>query len=92
MRINSGLTFWGVALVTAGVVALAIQSQIIPAESARQAWRLWPLLLIVIGVSVVASRTAFGGIATLLAGVVAGGLAGSLVAGLPDGLEVGLRR
>ncbi|MCA1570694.1 MAG: DUF5668 domain-containing protein [Chloroflexi bacterium] len=89
MRINSGLIFWGVALVTAGVVALAIQSQIIPAESARQAWRLWPLLLIVIGVSVVASRTAFGGIATLLAGVVAGGLAGSLVAGLPDGLEVG---
>lgn len=89
MQINRGLVFWGVALVSAGIVALAIQSQVIPGESARQAWRLWPLLLIVIGVSVIASRTPFGGIATLLAGVMAGGLAGSLVAGLPDGLEVG---
>lgn len=89
MHINRGLIFWGVALVTAGVVALAIQSQIIPSDSARQAWRLWPLMLIVIGVAVIASRTPFGAIAVLLAGLVAGGLAGTLVAGLPDGLEIG---
>lgn len=89
MQINRGLIFWGVALITAGAVALAIQSQLIPADSARQAWRLWPLLLIVIGVSVIASRTAFGTVAVLLAGLVAGGLAGTLVAGVPDGLEIG---
>ena len=89
MQINRGLIFWGVALVTAGAVALAIQSQLIPSDSARQAWRLWPLLLIVIGVSIIASRTAFGTIAVLLAGLVAGGLAGTLVAGIPDGLEIG---
>ncbi len=89
MQINRSLIFWGVALITAGAVALAIQSQLIPADSARQAWRLWPLLLIVIGVSVIASRTAFGTVAVLLAGLVAGGLAGTLVAGVPDGLEIG---
>jgi hypothetical protein len=89
VQINRGLIFWGVALITAGVVALAIQAQLIPADSARQAWRLWPLLLIVIGVSVIASRTAFGTVTTLLAGLVAGGLAGTLVAGVPDGLEIG---
>lgn len=89
MQINRGLIFWGVALVTAGVVALAIQSQLIPSDSARQAWRLWPLLLIVIGFAVIASRTAFGAVAVLLAGLVAGGLAGTLVAGVPDGLSIG---
>ena len=89
MQINRGLIFWGVALVTAGAVALAIQSQLIPSDSARQAWRLWPLLLIVIGLSVIASRTAFGPIAVVLAGLVTGGLAGTLVAGVPDGLQIG---
>ncbi|MBA2631948.1 MAG: hypothetical protein H0U86_02920, partial [Chloroflexi bacterium] len=78
MQVNRGFAFWGVALITAGVVALAIQAALIPEESARQAWRLWPLLLVVIGLSLIASRTPFGLVATLLAGVVAGGLAGTL--------------
>jgi hypothetical protein len=89
VQINRGLVFWGVALITAGAVALAIQAQLIPADSARQAWRLWPLLLIVVGLAIIASRTPFGAVATLLAGLVAGGLGGALVAGLPDGLSLG---
>ena len=89
MQINRSLVFWGIALITAGVVALAIQAPLIPADTARQAWRLWPLLLVAIGVAVIASRTPFGAVATLLAGLVAGGLAGTLVAGLPDGLSLG---
>ena len=89
MQINRGLVFWGVALITAGAVALAIQAEVIAADTARQAWRLWPLLLVVIGLAVIASRTPFGAAATLLAGLVAGGLAGTLVAGVPDGLSLG---
>lgn len=89
MQINRGLVFWGVALITAGTVALAIQAGLIPADAARQAWRLWPLLLVVIGLAVIASRTPFSMVATLLAGVVAGGLVGTLVAGVPDGLSLG---
>jgi len=89
VQINRGLVFWGVALVTAGAVALAIQAGLIPADAARQAWRLWPLLLVVVGLAVIASRTAFGTVATVLAGLVAGGLAGTLVAGVPDGLSLG---
>jgi hypothetical protein len=89
MQVNRGFAFWGIALITAGAVALAIQAELVPAESARQAWRLWPVLLIVIGLAIVASRTPFGLFATVLAGLVAGGLAGTLVAGLPEGLDVG---
>ena len=89
MHANRGLIFWGVALITAGVVALAIQCQLIPAETARDAWRLWPIVLVVIGVSIIASRTPFATAGALLAGLVAGALAGTLVAGVPDGLTVG---
>ena len=89
MQINRGLVFWGVALITAGTVALAIQAGLIPADAARQAWRLWPLLLVVLGLAVIASRTPFSMVATLLAAVVAGGLVGTLVAGVPDGLSLG---
>lgn len=89
MRVNRGLIFWGVALVTAGAVALAIQSDLIAGETAREAWRLWPLVLIVIGLAVIGARTPFALPATLAAGLVAGGLAGTLVAGWPDGMTIG---
>jgi len=89
VQINRGLVFWGVALITAGAVALAVQAGAIPSETARQAWRLWPLLLIAIGLSIIAARTPFGVVGTLLAGLVVGGLAGTFVAGVPDGLSIG---
>jgi hypothetical protein len=89
MQVNRGFAFWGVALITAGAVALAIQAGLIPEESARQAWRLWPVVLIVIGLSIIASRTPFALVATLAAGLVAGGLAGTLVAGVGDGFSFG---
>ena len=89
MQVNRGFAFWGVALITAGVVALAIQAGLVTDDTARQAWRLWPVVLVVIGLSVIASRTPFALVATMLAGLVAGGLAGTLVSGLPDGLNFG---
>ena len=89
MQVNRGFAFWGVALITAGVVALAIQAGLVPDETARQAWRLWPVVLVVIGLSVIASRTPFALVATMLAGLVAGGLAGTIVAGVPEGLDIG---
>jgi hypothetical protein len=49
MQVNRGLVFWGVALVTAGTVALLIQSGTIADESARELWRFWPVALIVSG-------------------------------------------
>lgn len=89
MHVNRGLVFWGVGLVAAGAVALAIQSDIISADAARDAWRSWPVVLIVIGLAVIAARTPFALVATLAAGLVAGALAGTLVAGIPEGLNLG---
>ena len=89
MNINRGLVFWGVALISAGVVALAIQSGVVGADGARQLWRFWPVVLIVIGVAVIAGRTPFAVVATLAAGLIVGGMAGTLVSGLPDGMNIG---
>jgi len=89
MQINRGLVFWGVGLITAGAVALAIQSGAIDGDSARQLWRYWPVVLIVIGLAVIAARTPLALVATLVAGLVVGGLAGTLASGWPDGLGLG---
>lgn len=88
MQVNRGLVFWGVGLVTAGAVALAIQYDLIDAAVARDAWRFWPVVLIVAGLAVIAARTPFALVATLVAGLVAGALAGTLVAGVPEGLNL----
>jgi hypothetical protein len=89
VRINRGLVFWGVALITAGAVALAIQSGVIAGESARDLWRFWPVVLIVIGIAVIAARTPFALVATLVAGLVVGGMAGTLITGWPGGIGIG---
>ena len=91
MQVNRGLVFWGVALVTAGTVALLIQSGSIAEESARELWRFWPVTLIVVGLAIIAARTPFALPATAVAGVVVGGLVGTLVAGWPGGLDIGCR-
>jgi hypothetical protein len=89
MNVNRGLVFWGMALVAAGAVALLVQSGAIPDEAARGLWRFWPVALIAAGLAVIASRTPFALVATVVAALVVGGLAGSLVAGWPGGLSVG---
>jgi hypothetical protein len=89
MQVNRGLVFWGVGLITAGAVALAIQSDLIAADVARDAWRFWPVVLIVIGLAIIAGRTPFALVATLASGLVAGALVGTLVAGIPAGLNLG---
>jgi hypothetical protein len=89
VRINRGLVFWGVALITAGAVALAIQAGVIDGEQARQWWRFWPVALIAIGITIILARTPFALAGTLAAGLLVGGLAGSLVSGWPNGLGVG---
>lgn len=89
MQANRGLVFWGVALITAGAVALAIQSGVISGEAARDVWRFWPIVLVIIGLAIIAARTPFALVVTLLAGLVVGGLGGSLVAGWPDGISIG---
>ena len=89
MQVNRGLVFWGIALITAGAVALAIQTGAIEAESAREVWQYWPVVLIVIGLAIIAARTPFALVATIVAALAVGGYAGTLVAGWSEGFTFG---
>ena len=80
MNFNRGLLFWGLALITAGAVALAAQQGYLDRDALSGAWRLWPLILIAIGVSILLARTPFAVLGTIAAALVVGAAGGALIA------------
>ena len=81
MHASSRLLNWGVFLVIVGAFALAVQAGLIEAGAAAQLLRWWPVMLIVIGLSIVLSRTAFPVVGGLLVAATAGLFVGALLAG-----------
>jgi len=79
MRYHRGLLFWGLTLLIGGGVALAVQQGYLDRDAVAGAWRLWPLILVAIGLSVVLSRTPFAPLGTVAAAVVVGVAAGALI-------------
>jgi len=80
MNYHRGLLFWGLALITGGAVALAVQQRYLDPNLLAGAWRLWPLILIAIGISILLSRTPFAIIGTIGVALVIGAAAGVLIA------------
>jgi hypothetical protein len=80
MNYHRGLLFWGLALITGGAVALAAQQGYIDRDLLAGAWRLWPLILVAIGVSIIVSRTPFAIVGTVIAALVVGSAGGALIA------------
>jgi len=80
VTLNRGLLFWGLALITTGAVALATQQNYLDRDALAGAWRLWPLILIAIGVSVVLSQTPLAIVGTIVAALVVGTAGGALIA------------
>jgi hypothetical protein len=86
--INRRPLYWGVFLITTGAVVLAGQSAIVTDDLAGQLARLWPLVLVGLGVGLLLRRTrlslAGGMLAAAMPGLVLGG---AVVAGprmVPD--------
>lgn len=82
MRIDTSLLGWGVFLVLAGLIPLAVQQAWIPDDI--RWWELWPLILVGIGVGLLLRRTSvapLGGLIVagtfglMLGGVLASGIA-----------------
>jgi len=80
MMLHRGLLFWGLALITAGAVALAAQQNVLDRNALAGAWRLWPLILIAIGLSIVLSRTPFAVVGTIVGALVVGIAGGAAIA------------
>jgi hypothetical protein len=77
MRIRRGLLFWGLFLIPLGAVPLLVRAGAVDAVSLAGAWRLWPVILIALGLAIVAGRSQVAVVGTavtaLILGVAAGG-------------------
>jgi len=80
MRIRPGLLFWGIFFLLLGAIPLLVRAGVLDANVLADAWRLWPLLLVALGVSLILGRTSAGLLGTALAAVVLGIAAGGVLA------------
>jgi hypothetical protein len=80
MRIRPGLLFWGLFFLLLGGIPLLVRAGGLDANVLADAWRLWPLLLVALGISLILGRTSFGLLGTALAAVVLGIAAGGALA------------
>jgi len=89
MRIHRGFLGWGIFLILAGAIPLAVRGGVLSADQLRNVGSLWPLILVGIGVGLILSRTRFaflgGFIVAATFGVMVGGLLAAGVAGFGAG-------
>ncbi len=78
MTFNRRFLYGGIFLVTAGAVMLVAQSDAVSDDVVTQALRLWPVVLIALGIGLLLRRTRFG----LAGGMVAAAMPGLLFGGL----------
>lgn len=81
MRIRRGLLFWGFFLIPLGALPLLVRAGVLDPATFAQGWRLWPLILVAVGVAIVIGRSRLAvlgtaGVALVLGLAVGGALAG----------------
>lgn len=76
MRVHRGSLFWGLFFLCLGAIPLADRAGIIDVRGLGGLARLWPVVIIAIGVMILASRTRLAVLGTVVAAVLVGGLAG----------------
>lgn len=80
MRVNRARLNWGIFLIVLGAVPLASNQGIVSSSTLAEAWRLWPLVLVGIGLGLVLSRTPASFVGGLVVAVCLGLVVGSLFA------------
>lgn len=80
MRIRRGLLFWGLFLIPLGGIPLLARAGTIDPAAFADAWRLWPLVLVVIGLTLLLGRYRAGLIGVVAMALLLGSLAGGALA------------
>jgi LiaF transmembrane domain len=83
VTINRRLLAWGVFFLATGAVVLAAQGGLVTAEGLADALRLWPMLVIVLGIGLLVRRTRFAAAGTVTIAVTAGLFLGGAIAAAP---------
>jgi hypothetical protein len=90
MAVNRRLLYWGVFFVVLGAVLLVAQNAAVDGEDVAAALRLWPVLVIALGVGVLLRRTRFNVAGGMLAAAVPGLVLGGMLVAAPVAVaEVG---
>lgn len=80
MRIRRDLLFWGLLLTILGAVPLFQRAGLIDAGQLAGAWRLWPLLLVAVGLVLILGRGGASLVGTALLAIVIGLVGGGVLA------------
>jgi hypothetical protein len=89
MRINRSLLNWGVFLIALGGVPLAVQQGWADADIAADLWRVWPLILVGIGLGLILRWTPLAWLGGALVAGTFGLIFGAIVAGGIQGVSIG---
>jgi hypothetical protein len=89
VRVDRGYLFWGIFFVLLGLIPLADREGWIDIGGFGDAWRLWPLLLVAIGVVILLSRSRLALVATVVLALVLGTIAGTALASFGGGIDCG---
>ncbi len=79
MHIDRGLLGWGIFLVIAGAIPLAVAQGWLPNDIAW--WELWPLILVGIGLGILLRRTSWAPLGGLVVAATFGALVGGALSG-----------
>ncbi len=80
MRIRRGLLFWGLFLIPLGGLPLLARAGVLDGAQLAEAWRLWPLVLVALGLALILGRSRASLAGTTVAALALGILAGSALA------------
>ncbi len=80
MRIRRDLLFWGLLLLLLGTIPLLQRAGLVDAAQLAGGWRLWPLLLVAIGLVLIIGRGGAGLIGTVVLAVILGLVGGGVLA------------
>ena len=80
MRIHRGYLFWGVFFVLLGALPLAEREGWIDGQRLGDVGRLWPLIIVAMGIAVMFSHTRLSALGTVVVAVVLGLMAGGVLA------------
>ncbi|MFV2063120.1 MAG: hypothetical protein ACC726_06345 [Chloroflexota bacterium] len=87
MRIDRSLLNWGVFLIALGIVPLAVQQGWADASIAGDLWRLWPLILVGVGLGLILRWTPVAWLGGALVAGTFGLIFGALIAGGISGIS-----
>ena len=80
MRVRRNLLFWGLLLIPLGAIPLLVRAGQLDGNRLIDAWRLWPLVVIGIGLLILASRTRVAVLGVIVVALSIGSIGGAALA------------